>query len=161
MNHFDQAFEALIGNEGGYSNRQDDPGGETNWGITEKVARKQGYAGPMHELSQDTAKEIYRNLYWLGAFDRLPYSVAFQLFDGAVNSGVTQSVKWLQRALSVKDDGILGPITLKNALEADPWRLILRYNAARLDFLTDMKTWPSFGKGWARRIANNLKIGAA
>jgi lysozyme family protein len=161
MNHFYQAFDDLIGNEGGYSNHPDDPGKETNWGITLKVARRYGYIGPMRELSQDTAKEIYRNLYWLAAFDRLPYSVAFQLFDGAVNSGVAQSVKWLQRSLNVKDDGIFGPITLNHALESDPWRLILRYNAARLEYLTNLKTWSAFGKGWARRIANNLKIGAA
>jgi lysozyme family protein len=160
MNHFDQAFEALIGNEGGYSNHPDDPGGATNWGITEKVAREYGYTGSMKDLSQDTAKDIYRHLYWLGAFDRLPYSVAFQLFDGAVNSGVTQSVKWLQQALGVTDDGILGPITMRTAIEMNPWRLTIKYNAIRLDFLTDLKTWPAFGKGWARRIANNLTIGA-
>jgi lysozyme family protein len=160
MNHFDQAFAALIGNEGSYVCHPSDPGGETNWGITEKVARKYGYTGTMKDLSQDTAKEIYRHLYWLAAFDRLPYSVAFQLFDGAVNSGVTQSVKWLQRALSVKDDGILGPITLRNAVEADPWRLILRFNAARLDYLTRLPSWPVFSKGWSRRIANNLNLGA-
>ena len=27
-----------------------------------------------------------------------------------------------------------------------------------LDFLTGLPTWPTFGKGWARRIANNLRI---
>jgi lysozyme family protein len=161
MNHFDQAFEELIGNEGGYVFHPSDPGGETNWGITVKVARKYGYTGSMREMSQATAKDIYRHLYWLGAFDRFTYPVAFQLFDGAVNSGVPQSVKWLQQALGVKEDGILGPITMRTAIEMNPWRLTIKYNAIRLDFLTNLKTWSSFGKGWARRIANNLKIGAA
>ncbi|HIA2409759.1 TPA: glycosyl hydrolase 108 family protein, partial [Burkholderia contaminans] len=34
MSSFDDAFEALMGNEGGYSNSPADPGGETMWGIT-------------------------------------------------------------------------------------------------------------------------------
>jgi lysozyme family protein len=161
MNNFDRAFDDLIGNEGGYVNHQDDPGGETNWGITAKVARRYGYIGQMIDLPKETAKGIYGNLYWLPVFDLIPYQVSFQLFDGAVNSGLTQSVKWLQRALKVNDDGIFGPITLHHALTSDPLRLIILYNAARLEYLTNLKTWPSFGKGWARRIATNLKIGAA
>ena len=39
---------------------------------------------------------------------------------------------------------------------ADPHKLAARFNGHRLRFLTDLKTWPTFGRGWARRVADNL-----
>ena len=161
MSNFDRVFAALLGNEGGYSNHPDDPGGETNWGITVAVARENGYIGPMKDMDQTVARAIYAKRYWLPAFDTLPYAVAFQIFDGVVNSGIGQAVRWLQRAVGVADDGKLGPITL-NAVSAAPvGSVVLAFNAERLVFMTNLSTWPSFGKGWARRIAENLKKGAS
>jgi lysozyme family protein len=161
MSNFDDAFTALIGNEGGYSNNPNDPGGETNWGITVAVARANGYTGAMQDMTMSYAKTIYAQAYWLSAFDTLYYPVAFQLFDAAVNSGLSQAVRWLQRALGVADDGIFGSITLAAAQDIDPIKLVLLFNANRLNFMTQLSTWPTFGKGWARRIANNLIKGAA
>jgi lysozyme family protein len=154
--NFDRAFDALLGNEGGYVNNPKDPGGETNFGITVAVARAYGYNGSMRQMPQATAKAIYRTKYWLKQFDEMPYAVAFQMFDGAVNSGLAQSVKWLQRALAVKDDGVIGPATMAALAKADPLAVVIRYNAARLTFLTSLPTWTTFGKGWAGRIAGNL-----
>ncbi|MCZ3110867.1 hypothetical protein NYZ20_18695, partial [Acinetobacter baumannii] len=62
--NFDQAFDALIGHEDGYSNNPADPGGETMWGVTLTVARASDYTGPMKDLPRDTAKAIYRAQYW-------------------------------------------------------------------------------------------------
>ena len=155
-NNFDRAFTALLGNEGGYSNNPADKGGETNWGVTIAVARANGYSGPMRDMPVEVAKKIYRSHYWLDAFDNMPYPVAFQVFDGAVNSGVTQSIKWLQQALGTKVDGIIGPVTMSAVAKADPLAVVIHFNAARLAFLTSLSTWPTFGKGWARRIADNL-----
>lgn len=161
MSNFDQAFTELLGHEGGYSNNPADPGGETNWGVTVAVARENGYVGPMKDMDQSVAKTIYSRKYWLPAFDQLPYSVAFQVFDAAVNSGVGQAVRWLQRTVGTADDGKLGPITMAAVKEADPLKLVLLFNAERLTFMTNLSTWPSFSKGWARRVATNLKKGAA
>lgn len=158
--NFDRAFDVLLRKEGGYSNHPDDPGGETMWGITKAVARENGYTGPMRDMSQNVAKMIYRKKYWLDAFDELPYPVAFNLFDASVNSGTGQSVRWLQRSLGVADDGKLGPITMAAALAADPLALVLKINAERLMFMTNLSIWTSFGRGWARRIAENLKEAA-
>lgn len=158
--NFDKAFIEMLGHEGGYSNHPDDPGGETIWGITAEVARSNGYFGPMKEMDQITAKAIYASRYWLMQFDELPYSVAFQLFDAAVNSGVGQSVRWLQKAVGVGVDGKFGPVTLQATLAHNPDKLVLLFNAERLMFMTDLPTWSSFGRGWARRIAGNLKRGA-
>jgi len=161
MSNFDRAFTELLGNEGGYSNDPNDPGGETNWGITVVVARENGYIGPMKDMDQSVAKAIYAKKYWLAAFDQLPYPIAFQVFDAAVNSGVGQAVRWLQRSISVADDGKLGPITLQAIQTADTAKLVMLFNAERLMFMTNLSTWGNFGKGWARRIATNLKKGAS
>jgi len=158
---FDTAFDRLIGHEGGYSNHPDDPGGETMWGVTAAVARGCGYSGEMQALSRDQAKDIYRSLYWNTVHgDELPGAVAFQVFDAAVNHGVRQASKWLQQAAGVSADGKVGPLTLAAVRKADSHVLAFLFNAARLMFYTDLNTWPSFGKGWARRVAGNLRYAA-
>lgn len=159
--NFDRAFTDLLGHEGGYVNNPADPGGETNWGVTVAVARENGYVGPMKDMDQSVAKTIYTRKYWLPEFDSLPYPVAFQVFDAAVNSGVGQAVRWLQRAVGVADDGRLGPVTLSAIRAADASKLVMLFNAERLMFMTNLSTWGSFGKGWARRVATNLKKGAS
>lgn len=155
--NFDTAFDRLIGHEGGYSNHPDDPGGETMWGITKTVALRNGYTAPMADMPRDTAKDIYRRQYWDTIHaDALPDSLRFAVFDGAVNSGVAQSVKWLQRACGAPADGIIGPMTLAAVGKFPPEKLLRWMQGVRLRFMTDLPTWGSFGKGWARRIADNL-----
>lgn len=158
MSTFDQAFTRLLGNEGAYSAVAADPGGETMWGITKRVAQANGYQGDMRELSQSTAREIYRRLYWDAIqADELPEEVRFDVFDAAVNSGCTQAIKWLQRAVGVYDDGLIGPLTLEAAALKPAASVLARFNGQRLEFMTGLSTWTTFGKGWARRIASNLQ----
>lgn len=155
---FDEAFDMLLGHEGGYSRHPEDPGGETMWGVTRKVALQEGYTGDMHVLPRDTAKAIYRRRYWDAVkADSLPDAVRLSVFDAAVNSGVSQAVKWLQRAVDVADDGVLGPMTIQAVQRANGLRTAMNVNALRLDFMTSLPTWGAFGRGWARRIADNLK----
>src|SRR3546814_15941930 len=56
-------IETTIGKEGRYSNHPADRGGETMWGITERVARRHGYTGPMRALPRAKAVAIYRQEY--------------------------------------------------------------------------------------------------
>lgn len=155
--NFDQAFDALIGNEGGYSSHPSDPGGETMWGITARVARQAGYMGNMRDLPLETAKQIARNQYWNAVrAEELPEQVRFDVFDAGYNSGPKQAIKWLQRAAGATDDGIFGPGTLAAVDKMDPDVLLRRFNGNRLRFFTSLPTWGAFGKGWANRIADNL-----
>lgn len=157
--NFDEAFTELLGHEGGYSNHPNDPGGETMWGITKTVAKENGYNGPMRDMPVDVAKSIYRKQYWDRAkCDELPPVLRYAIFDGAVNSGVGQSIKWLQRALKVADDGVIGSKTVAAANAAPAEVLYRRLLAQRLKFMTDLGNWSSFSKGWARRIASLLEI---
>lgn len=155
---FDEAFHRLLGHEGGYSNHPSDPGGETMWGCTKNVARAHGYMGEMRELPCDTAKAIYRRSYWDSVqADALPAAIRFDVFDGAINSGPGQAAKWVQRAAGVADDGKIGPRTLAALQQLSSAQLVARFNGHRLEFMTDLKNWPTFSRGWARRIAANLK----
>lgn len=159
--NFDQCFERLIGHEGGYSNHPNDPGGETMWGITKRVAVENGYTGPMRELTREQAKAIYKRAYWDKAkADQYDGAISFQLFDAAVNHGITQAIKFLQRAVGTTADGIVGPKTLAAIAAMDVDDVLMRFNAERLQFYTELSTWNTFGRGWARRVAGNLKYAA-
>lgn len=150
---FDEAFPIVLKHEGGFVDHPSDPGGATNWGITVAVARQHGYTGHMRDLPQSVAKEIYRRSYWLAVrADELHPAIRYPLFDAAVNSGVRQAVLWLQEAAGTRADGVIGPLTL-GAANANPERTRNRMIGARLAFLTRLRTWPTFGTGWARRIA--------
>lgn len=154
---FDDVFNRTLGSEGGYSNDPNDPGGETNWGISKRSYPKVD----IKHLTREGAYAIYLVDFWRRIdADRLPDGVAFQLFDFAVNSGIETAVRYLQRAIGVADDGHWGPSSqtmLDATLESD---IIMLLCAERLDFMTRLKNWPSDGKGWARRIAQNLRYGA-
>jgi len=117
----------VIEREGGYVRDPDDRGGATCYGITEAVARAQGYAGSMRQLPRAEATQIYRRLYWLRPrFDeiaRRSRQVAAELFDTGVNMGPAVAVTFLQRALTALNrnagdypdlvpDGRLGDQTL-------------------------------------------------
>ena len=152
---FDQVFDKLINHEGGYVFNPHDPGGETKFGIS-----KRSYPHlDIHSLTLADAKTIYRRDFWDRAqCDKLHPDLAFDLFDGAVNSGIGQAIRWLQRAVGVADDGVVGPLTLTSInRENDTCAIRARYNGHRLDFMTRLSTWDVFGKGWARRIAFNLQ----
>ena len=156
--NFDTAFNKLLGIEGDYSDHPSDPGGKTRWGVTEAVAREVGYRGDMRDLPVDLAKRIYLEKFWTPIkAEELPVGIRYTVFDGAVNSGVGQSIKWLQRALGVVDDGVIGPKTLAaaNAQNADALRM--RILASRLRFMSELSTWPAFGRGWARRICELME----
>lgn len=123
----DGLIDALIEREGGFVNHPSDRGGATKFGITEAVARANGYRGAMRDLPRDEAAAIYRRLYWLRPrFDQVARrsdAVAAELFDTGVNMGPAVATTFLQRALSAlnrerKDypdlvpDGRIGPATL-------------------------------------------------
>lgn len=154
---FDAAFDRLMELEGGYSNHQADSGGETMYGMTKAVAAAHGYTGPMALMPKEFAKDIYWSAYWkpLKA-DQLPPMLRYAVFDAAVNSGVFQAVKWLQKAVGETEDGLIGPKTVTSANVLAPDAILRRMLSARLQFMTGLTNWEFFGKGWARRIATIL-----
>ncbi|MEO6433293.1 MAG: glycosyl hydrolase 108 family protein [Sphingomicrobium sp.] len=102
-------IDNLLEREGGYINHPADRGGPTAYGITQEVARGNGYYGPMRSLPREEAAAIYRRLYWLRrGFDRvalLSPAIAAELFDTGVNMGPAVAVIFLQRALTALNRG--------------------------------------------------------
>lgn len=153
MSQFDRLIDRVLGHEGGYVNDPNDPGGETQWGIS-----KRAYPGiDIPKLTREAAVEIYRRDFWERVHgDEMPSALAFAALDFAVNSGVETAVRKLQHVLGVADDGIWGPRTREAAQNARPRHAFLLL-AERLDFMRRLKNWPYAGAGWAGRIAGNIR----
>jgi lysozyme family protein len=165
---YPDALKHVLVHEGGYVNHPDDPGGETNRGVTKAVydGYRRRVGKPVQSvryISDQEVEEIYRVQYWNRVrADELPRGVDYVVFDGAVNSGPTQSIKWLQRALGVQVDGMMGEATM-GALDlvSDHDALIADICARRMAFLQQLRTWGTFGKGWTSRVSGVKKAGQA
>lgn len=161
MSVFNTIFERLQLHEGGYVNHPNDPGGETMYGVTKRVAQEHGYWGDMRCLPKSLAKKITEQSYYKAVKgDQLDRLIAWQLTDAAYNHGKRQAVKFLQRAVGASADGLIGPRTLAAVAAMDKNDVVLLFNAERLEFFTNLRIWQTFGKGWARRIAKNLRYAA-
>lgn len=125
--HFDKEFDRVVIVEGGYSNNKDDRGGATKFGITEAVARANGYDGPMADLTMDWARHIYKGQYWdtlrLDSVSAISPEIAGEMFDTGINMGISIAGKFLQRGLNVSNekgglysnmtvDGQIGPVSV-------------------------------------------------
>lgn len=125
-------IDAVIEREGGYVDDPADPGGATRWGVTQAVAKANGYPGDMRAYPRAAAVDVYRRLYWHApGFDQIATrapALAGELFDTAVNMGAAVATGFLQRALNALNrcgrdypdrpiDGKVGAATL-DALDA-------------------------------------------
>lgn len=152
---FDTAFDRLLGHEGGYVNDPRDPGGETNWGIS-----KRSYPHvDIKNLTREGAKAIYFRDFWepLGDADS---AIKYQVFDFAVNGGLSTALRKLQAAIGVADDGHWGPLSAAALARMEKNDVLLRFNAQRIRYYTSLSLWPTYGKGWSNRVAGNLDYAA-
>ena len=152
--------------EGGKVNNPNDPGGRTNQGVIQRVydgwrRRKDLPLRSVYEMEAAERDDIYRNQYWNAVRgDELPAGVDLAVYDGAVNSGPAQAIKWLQRALGVAVDGHIGEATLRALDECtDMDALVAGICARRLAFMKSLRTWGTFAKGWSRRVAAVQRAG--
>jgi lysozyme family protein len=156
--NFDAALAHVLESEGGFVNHPKDPGGMTNLGVTKRVWEnwigREVDEAEMRALTPELIGPMYKQIYWDKIKgDDLPAGLDYVVFDAAVNSGPSRAAKWLQSAVGAVPDGIIGPATLRavqSHLVAD---LIATYQATRLEFLKNLATWDTFGKGWGRRVA--------
>lgn len=162
---FERALLFALRWEGGYVNDPDDRGGETNQGITHKTynayRRSKGLAArSVRLLTEAELHEIYLKNYWSAAgCDLLPPKLAIAHFDWAVNAGVGQAAKTLQRVVGAAPDGIIGPLTraaIKNALASlGEQRLVVSYCSKREACYRQWGkgTQVKFLGGWLNRLA--------
>lgn len=167
--NYDEAFERVLGHEGELSLDRDDRGNWTSGevGKGQLKGTKYGISAMSYptmdiaNLTKEQAKQIYYVDFWMRVKgEKLHNALAFQLFDAAINHGPGNAIRMVQRAVSVADDGVVGPLTLdaiKNRGIDDTLKL---FNAERIDFFTKISTFNKYGRGWMRRVANNLRYAA-
>lgn len=168
---WNKAWVAVGPVEGGYSNNPADPGGETMWGVTQRLARAHGYTGLMKDLQREDAKAICFEEFWiplsLDSVASVDWHVSAELFDIAMNMGRYKAAHWLQAPLkalhdaTLPTDGVLGPATVKALVDfvahrgADGRGVLLKCLAALrcVDYLDQVDATPSkreFVFGWIR-----------
>ena len=154
MTVFDDSFAFTVGVEGGLTDDPSDPGGLTNWGISQRSYPNLDIAS----LTIADAKAIYRRDFWNNfRGDDLPPQLAFLTFDAAVNNGLGRGAVWLQRAIGTVEDGQVGPATIAAARASvghDPFAAAIEIVAQRTFFMGGLGLWPHDGLGWSRRLAS-------
>lgn len=164
---FEAALARVLRHEGGFSNHPADPGGPTQQGVTQRVydafrARAGQSVRSVRLLDEAELRTIYRRQYWDAVRgDDLPPGLDYAVFDAAVNSGPAQAAKWLQRAVGADVDGQVGALTLAAVAAGDPAKIAADVCTQRLAMLRTLKTWPVFGKGWGRRVAEVRRVAVA
>jgi len=177
MADFNLAIPDLLKAEGGYTNHPNDKGGETNFGITVKKARKFKYCGEMKDMPIEFAKSVYKKDYW----DRMHLDEIFNqtlagiLFNFGVHCGTGTASKTLQRTLNILNrnsvswfdtimDGIIGPRTrgIVNNLSikdlAFATKIVIGLQFERYIKIVERDTTQEiFIRGWVNRIEELLK----
>lgn len=160
MTPSDLAINDTLVKEGLFSDRATDSGGKTKFGITEAVARENGYFGDMRDLTEQEARAIYKKRYWdkmsLDLIAVHSQAIATELFDSGVLCGTHNPQVWLQRVLSVannrqkhypdlKVDGKIGPTTalalkkyLKLRKEEGELVMLFNLNALLANYVLDI-----------------------
>ena len=155
MIDYDEAIDRILAHEGGYVNNPADPGGETQWGI----AKRSYPTVNIKTLTRDGAKAIYLRDFWAPVASKVSDSaLCFQVLDAAVNHGIGNAIRMLQRAIGVADDGAFGPASVAALAARDPHDVHLLFMAERFEFWAKLKTFDTFGRGWVRRGAQNLRF---
>ena len=157
MSRFEECLRHVLLHEGGFSNHPEDPGGATNLGCTKETwERWVGHPCTIDDIRNlriSDVSPLYRETYWDKArCGSLPAGVDYIVFDAAINSGPGRAVKFLQEGAGVPADGLIGPQTLAAVQSIVVQDLIEIYCNKRLAFLQELKTWPTFGRGWGRRV---------
>ena len=160
--NFEAALALTMEFEGGFSDHAMDPGGQTRYGITKAVAQEAGYTGLMKDFPKEMAKTIYKKSYWDATFcPQMPHALAMVVFDCAVNSGNSRSVKILQATVNkviyskLAVDGRIGPQTLgviRTFSDFAARRVAVECVLARFKFISGLGTFNTFGNGWSNRL---------
>ena len=166
---FREMMDRILLHEGKFTNNPLDRG---NW-TSGKVGRgklkgtKFGISAMTYphldikNLTKTEACDIYYKDFYKPFMGAVRSQAArYQLLDYAVNSGVMRATKALQRAVGTHPDGWIGAKTRTAALRVPDELIALLVLADRLEFMASLSVWKTFGRGWARRIATNLRFAA-
>ena len=150
--NFEECLKMLLHHEGGYVDHPEDPGGETNLGVTKKVYEEWGGTKDMKDLTVEDGAPIYKKNYWSRLkCDDLPSGLDFCAFDWGVNSGTGRAAKAIQKIIGANQDGAIGPKSLALIENQDPKFMVEQFGKIRQEFYEGLSTFKTFGRGWTRR----------
>lgn len=160
MSRFDQCLDVILREEGGLTDHPSDPGGRTNYGITQRTLDRARAVIPtlparVDDLTLTHVGQVYMLFYWTPAHcTSLPPGIDLHVFDAAVQHDPKDAVRFLQRALGVKDDGDFGPRSRAALANVDDTAALAQeYAARRLAYYMTLDAIDqTFGLGWARRV---------
>lgn len=156
-------LETILHHEGGYVNHPEDPGGETNLGVTKRVYEEFGGTKDMKDLTVEDVEPIYKKNYWDRVkADQLPSGLDLCVFDFGVNAGTGRSAKFLQGMIGATQDGAIGPATLAKVNEFVSMEgvegAIAEFQHRRQGYYEGLKTFSTFGRGWTRRVTETTEL---
>lgn len=165
-----------------YTDHPADRGGPTKWGITlDSLRAWRGDptlgAADVQALTEAQASSYYEHVHIIApGFDRVvDEHLRELLIDAGVNHGPRHPIKWAQWAAEVKQDGVLGPISLAAINAAAPLELFLWVCAFRVRLYGRLTSQDSklkaarasgyrlqaeFTSGWCNRVAEFLESAA-
>ena len=160
---FELMLNFLFQSEGGYTNDPNDHGGKTTWGITEGEARSHGYTGDMRNLTQDFAKNIFYQDYYLGNnLDKIKDErVALAILDISVTGGTGRGIKLARRALksmgvNIEENTKANQEFIDAVNSVDPLQFCHAYAQIQRAFYNSIvqhdETQRKFLKGWLDRV---------
>lgn len=148
--------------EGGYAERDSEPGGAVNMGIS-FTAFKDWWAknkrtgepsfSDLKALTRQEAEGIYEIWFFKPIdFDKLPSGVDYALIDLAVNSGVGGALRATSKQLLFPVTGKMTP-QLSWALRfRDAKAVINAICDGRLALMRSSSKWPRFEHNWTSRV---------
>jgi len=162
-----KSLELVLKHEGGYVNHPEDPGGETNLGVTKAVYEEWCMENDlvqkdMADLVNEDVESIYKKNYWdRTKADDLPAGLDLCVFDFAVNAGPGRAAGYVQALVGSEQDGAIGPNTLKAVSEyvekVGVERTIEKYQNDRQRYYEKLDTFKTFGRGWTKRVKDTTK----
>lgn len=164
---FETAHAHVCKWEGFYSDDPDDAGGATKYGVSLKFLQGLGTEGDITgdgivdkqdvlAITPDIQKQLFKYNFWDNMdLDTWPPRIAMCFYDSAVNAGTRQTIKLLQRALGVADDGVCGQATKAAVASADDLATALLMCDKRDAFYNSIASKGNnqkFLKGWLNRV---------
>lgn len=170
---YDQVMDWVFVSEGGYAERDSEPGGAVNMGISfqafedwwedsgkEAANLRRAAWSDLKRLSREDAEAIYKHYYFDPLrFGQLPPGIDYAFVDFAVNSGIGGSCRAVQRHMGFAVTG--GGIDTNDPADAgffwalrarDPKTVIDAICEARLRLMLSSRKWPRFKANWTRRL---------
>jgi lysozyme family protein len=153
-NNFKECLELVLKSEGGWVNHPQDPGGETNLGVTKRVWEE--YVGhpvdSLKNLTKEDVAPLYEQKYWRPCYGEvLPWGINYLVFSMGINAGPGRSIKLFQSSLGCVPDGVIGPKTRELISASNSSTLIAKFSEVRREYYRSLNK-PMFIKGWLNRV---------